>query len=91
AGNPWYIAPSLQYTSQAVDLFDKGRRNARVAYSGQGASLVLGRQFGYWGDLQFGITRSEVQADISIPADPTYPKERALGTNQFVQFRVDTL
>ncbi|NHQ88926.1 patatin-like phospholipase family protein [Janthinobacterium lividum] len=91
AGNPWYIAPSLQYTSQAVDLFDKGRRNARVAYSGQAASLVLGRQFGFWGDLQFGITRSEVKADVSIPADPTYPKERALGTNQFVQFRVDTL
>ncbi|AYM79224.1 NTE family protein RssA [Janthinobacterium sp. HH103] len=91
AGNPWYIAPSFQYTSQAVDLFDKGRRNARVAYSGQGASLVLGRQFGFWGDLQFGVTRSEVKADVSIPADPSYPKERALGTNQFVQFRVDTL
>ncbi|MDN2717352.1 patatin-like phospholipase family protein [Janthinobacterium sp. SUN120] len=91
AGNPWYIAPSIQYSSQAVDLFDKGRRSARVAYSGQGASLVLGRQFGFWGDLQFGVSRSEVKAGVSIPADPAYPQERALGTNQFVQFRVDTL
>ena len=91
AGNPWYIAPSFQYNSQAIDLFDKGRRSARVAYSGQSAALVLGRQFGFWGDLQFGITRSEVKAGLSIPADPAYPEERALGTNQFVQFRVDTL
>ncbi|MBG6222185.1 MULTISPECIES: patatin-like phospholipase family protein [unclassified Janthinobacterium] len=91
AGSPWYIAPSIQYSSQAVDLFDKGRRNARVAYSGQSTSLVLGHQFGFWGNLQLGVTRSEVKADISIPADPAYPKERSLGTNQFVQFRVDTL
>ncbi|WP_312433906.1 patatin-like phospholipase family protein [Janthinobacterium sp.] len=91
AGNPWYIAPTLQYTSSAVDLFDKGRRSARMAYSGHGASLVLGRQFGYWGDLQFGVTRSRVKGSVVIPADPGLPEEHALGTNHFVQFRVDTL
>ncbi|KAB8040217.1 patatin-like phospholipase family protein [Janthinobacterium aquaticum] len=91
AGNPWYIAPELQYTSSAMDLFDQGRRSARMAYRGKGASLVLGRQFGYWGDLQVGVTRSEVKAKIAIPADPAVPEERALGTSQFVEFRVDTL
>lgn len=91
AGNPWYIAPTLQYTSSAVDLFDKGRRSARMAYRGHGASLVLGRQFGYWGDLQVGVTRSKVKGSLVIPADPGAPEERALGTNQFVQFRIDTL
>ena len=91
AGNPWYIAPTLQYTSSAVDLFDKGRRSARMAYRGHGASLVLGRQFGYWGDLQVGVTRSKVKGSLVIPADPGVPEERALGTNQFVQFRIDTL
>ena len=91
AGNPWYIAPELQYTSSAMDLFDQGRRSARMAYRGKGASLVLGRQFGYWGDLHVGVTRSEVKAKIAIPADPTVPEDRALGTSQFVEFRVDTL
>lgn len=91
AGNPWYLAPSLQYTSSAMDLFDQGRRSFRMAYRGHGASLVLGRQFGYWGDLQVGVTRSAVKGKIAIPADPAIPEERALGTNQFVQFRVDTL
>ena len=91
AGNPWYIAPQLQYTSSAMDLFDKGRRSSRVAYNGQAAALVLGRQFGTWGDLQFGISRTEVKAKLAIPADPTQPESRALGTTQFVQFRVDTL
>ncbi|OYO31800.1 patatin-like phospholipase family protein [Janthinobacterium sp. PC23-8] len=91
AGNPWYIAPTLQYTSSSVDLFDKGRRSARMAYRGHGATLVLGRQFGYWGDLQIGVTHSELKGRVVIPADPNAPQERALGTNQFVQFRIDTL
>ncbi|PHV28563.1 patatin domain-containing protein [Janthinobacterium sp. BJB426] len=91
AGNPWYIAPQLQYTSSAIDLFDKGRRNARLAYNGQTAALVLGRQFGTWGDLQFGVARTEVKGKLAIPADPTQPESRALGTTQFVRFRADTL
>ncbi len=91
AGNPWYIAPQLQYTSSAMDLFDQGRRSARLAYNGQTAALVLGRQFGNWGDLQFGVTRREVKGKLAIPADPALPESRALGTTQFVQFRADTL
>ena len=91
AGNPWYIAPQLQYTSSAMDVFDQGRRSARVAYSGQTAALVLGREFGTWGDLQFGVTRTEIKGKLAIPADPTQPESRGLGTTQFVQFRVDTL
>lgn len=91
AGNPWYIAPQLQYTSSAMDVFDQGRRSARVAYSGQTAALVLGREFGTWGDLQFGVTRTEIKGKLAIPADPTQPESRGLGTTQFVEFRVDTL
>ena len=91
AGNPWYIAPQLQYTSSAMDLFDQGRRSARLAYNGQAGALILGREFGNWGDLQFGVTRSEVKGKLAIPADPTLPESRALGTTQFVQFRADTL
>ncbi|MNN11483.1 hypothetical protein D3C81_1244430 [compost metagenome] len=91
AGNPWYIAPELQYSSSAMDLFDKGRRSSRVTYNGQTAALVLGRQFGTWGDLRFGVTRTEVKGRLAIPADPTLPESRALGTTQFVQLRVDTL
>ena len=91
AGNPWYIAPQLQYTSSAMDLFDKGRRSSRLAYNGQAAALVLGRQFGTWGDLQFGVSRTEVKGRLAIPADPTQPESRALGTTQFVRFRADTL
>jgi NTE family protein len=91
AGNPWYIAPQLQYTSSAIDLFDNGRRSARLAYNGQTAALVLGRQFGTWGDLQFGVARTEVKGRLAIPADPTQPESRALGTTQFVRFRADTL
>ena len=91
AGNPWYIAPSLQYTSSAFDLFDRGRRSERMAYRAHGASLVLGRQFGYWGDLQLGVIRSRVKGSVVIPADPGLPEQRATDTSQFVQFRVDTL
>ncbi|MFZ4876263.1 patatin-like phospholipase family protein [Janthinobacterium sp. Mn2066] len=91
AGSPWYLAPTIQYNSSSLDVFDKGRRTARMSYNGQGGYLALGRQFGYWGDLQVGVARSESRGNISIPANLGVPESRALGTTKFVKFRADTL
>lgn len=91
AGSAWYLAPSLQYTSAGQDVFKQGLRTSRLGYRAQGGSLVLGRQFDNWGDLRFGVTRSEVNAQVAIPADPTQAGTRSLSTSQFIQYRIDTL
>ncbi|CDG85650.1 patatin-like phospholipase family protein [Janthinobacterium agaricidamnosum] len=91
AGSPWYLAPSIQYASTAQDIFDKGARSSRAAVSQQGGSLVLGRELGNWGDIQFGAARWEYNSHVEIPAQPGVPEVRQLSTNQFVRYRVDTL
>ena len=91
AGSSWYVEPSLGYGATASDLFDLGRRRLRYASSSAGGSLVLGRQFGNWGDLQLGVTRQATDKALLIPQDPNIPVQRTLQTNQFVQFRLDTL
>jgi NTE family protein len=91
AGSDWYVEPSMQYGASSTDLFDQGRRLARLSTRGLGASFVLGRQFSNWGDLQVGVTRQATDAGFVIPEDPGKVLPRTFQTNQFVQFRVDTL
>ncbi len=91
AGSPWYVEPTVQYGASSGDLFDQGRRRARYAAKVLAGSFVLGRQFSNWGDLQVGVTRQSTDAGILIPQDPASAGFRTFQTNQFVQFRVDTL
>jgi NTE family protein len=90
AGAKWYLAPSMQYGSQSSDLFAEGRRVARAGLDTFGASLVLGRELGDWGDLQFGATRQRARTHMLIP-DATSGTEYGYDTTHFVRYRIDTL
>jgi NTE family protein len=89
-GSKWYVAPSMQYGSLSTDLFTEGRRQARAGYNVGGASLVLGRELGNWGDLQLGVTRQHAAITVEIPQSGA-PPEYSYDTSRFVRFRVDTL
>jgi NTE family protein len=91
AGSPWYAAPSIEFGSTTGDVFDQGRRVARLGYSSRGATLALGRQFGNWGDLKIGVTRQKSSAHLAIPQDPAAGIVYAFDSNQFIRFNVDTL
>ncbi len=91
AGSDWYVEPSIQYGATSLDLFSNGRRLSRYATKALGGSFVLGRQFSNWGDLQVGVTRQATDAGLLIPEDPGSAIPRSFQTNQFVQFRIDTL
>jgi NTE family protein len=91
AGSFWYAQPSIQYGASSTDLFEQGRRLYRISDRALGTSFVLGRQFGNWGDLQVGVTRQSTDVGLLIPEDPNKVIPRQYQTNQFVQFRVDTL
>jgi NTE family protein len=90
AGAKWYVAPSLQYGSQSNDLFSEGRRVARAGLDTFGASFVLGRELGNWGDLQFGATRQRARIHALIP-ESTGGTEYVYDTTHFVRYRIDTL
>ena len=90
-GSQWYVAPSTQYGSASLDAFSEGRRIRRLAYTGRSVSMVLGRELGNWGDLQFGVTRQLAGARVVIPEEPVNQSIEGYGTTQFARYRVDTL
>jgi NTE family protein len=90
AGAKWYVAPSIQYGSQSSDLFADGRRTARAGLDTFGASMVLGRELGNWGDLQVGATRQRARIQALIP-QATTPAAYVYDTTHFVRYRIDTL
>jgi NTE family protein len=90
-GSPWYVAPSLQYGGSSVDIYDQGRRTYRVGLRYSSATLAAGRELSNWGDIRFGVTRGFSKVKALVPEDPSAPTLRFYDTNQFVQFRVDTL
>ena len=85
------MAPALEYGSSSSDVFNDGRRMARLGYSGRSASLVLGRQLGNWGDLQVGLTRQKISARVVLPEDPNAQIVKAYDSTQFLRYRIDTL
>lgn len=89
AGAKWYVAPSLQYGASAGDIFSGGRRLARTAYNVSSASLVLGRELGNWGDLQFGVRRQSAGARVVVPEQDF--TTTTFDTTEFLRYRVDTL
>jgi NTE family protein len=89
-GSKWYVAPSVQYGSLSTDLFTQGRRQARAGYDVAGASLVLGRELGNWGDLQLGVTRQRATITALIPESGA-PADHRRDTSRFARLRIDTL
>ncbi|WP_223305840.1 patatin-like phospholipase family protein [Massilia sp. NR 4-1] len=90
-GSRWYISPTLQYNSTGADLFNEGRRMARLTYSKRSALVSLGRELGNWGDVQAGVTRQRFQGRAAVPEDLKLPFSTVFGTAYFMRFRVDTV
>ena len=88
-GSPWYVAPDAQYGSSAVDVFQYGRRQSRVAFSQRSVGLVVGRELGSWGDVRFGVVRQSLGARAVIPEQSG--SARAANNYSFLRYRVDTL
>ena len=90
-GSPWYAAPSTQYGSATQDFFFEGRRIRRFGFTRRSVSMVLGRELGTWGDVQFGLTRQQAGVRTVIPEEPNPLSFDGYNTIQFARYRVDTL
>ena len=94
------LGPAARYFSSAAMLFDNqnvrlfsgiGNR-ADVEYDIQryGLRFALGRNFGKWGDLRFGLNRQFGEADVSV-GPPTFSNFDFDDGYFFVRARSDTL
>ncbi len=90
-GSPWFVSASVAYDSGGVDLFNDGRRVARIAASTGQANLALGRRLSSWGDVRLGFGRLRGSAAVEIPQDPSQASSQASYKQGFAQLRIDTL
>jgi NTE family protein len=90
-GSQWYLAPSLQYTGQSVDLYSDSRRTSRIGLRTSSATFSIGRLLSNWGDVRIGVTRGFGKVNALVPEDASNETLRFYDTDQFLQFRIDTL
>ncbi|MCH8620082.1 patatin-like phospholipase family protein [Undibacterium sp. TS12] len=91
AGSPWFIEPSLEYNGRSLDLYNEGRKSARVGVRSTQATLAFGRQLDNWGAIEAGVSRGFGKIDLLLPSAPNQDSVRFFDTTQFVRFRIDTL
>jgi NTE family protein len=80
----------VQYGSQSSDIFSDGRKLARTGLDTFGATMVLGRELGNWGDVQVGATRQRARVQMLIPQSDK-PAEYVYDSTHFIRYRIDTL
>ena len=90
-GSSWYIRPEIQYDSSGADIFDRGRRIARVGFDMTTASLAVGHQLSNWGDVQLGIVRRVGKARFLIAPPQSVDSGRFDERAYFTEFQYDTL
>jgi NTE family protein len=87
----WYVAPSMQYGANSINIFNQGRKIYRVGLRSTSATFAAGRELENWGDIQFGISRRFSRANVLVPEDPGAPTYRFYDTAQFAALTIDTL
>lgn len=90
-GSAWYLAPSAQYSAASLDIYDRGRRAARIGYDFSTVALTVGRQLSTWGDVHFGIERRVGEARSLVVVEDSQTTETFGETVRFAQFQADTL
>lgn len=90
-GSPWFVSGGLAYDSGGVDLFNDGRRVARIAASTGQANVAIGRRLSNWGDVRLGFGRLRGSVAVEIPQDPSRASSQRFYMQSFAQLRIDTL
>ena len=62
----WFVNPKIEYQRESSGLFDSGQQIAQFRSNLVEISLEGGRQFGNWGEIRVGLTRSHGDSDLQI-------------------------
>jgi NTE family protein len=85
-----FVAPSLRYEYQTLQVVADGRRVARYRTRESEAALALGAELSNWGEVRLGLARGDGSADVLI-GDPGLPQsDFDLGAAYF-EFAYDRL
>jgi NTE family protein len=85
-----FMAPSLRYEYQTLQVVDDGRRVARYRTRESEVALAVGAELSNWGEVRFGLARGDGSADVLI-GDPGLPQaDFDLGA-AFFEFAYDRL
>ena len=69
-----FLAPSLRYEYQTLQVVDDGRRLARYRTRESEAAFALGAELSNWGEVRFGLARGDGSADV-LSGDPGLPQQ----------------
>ncbi len=90
--SPWYVAPAVEYNANVVNVFEDGFLAARVGNRTTLGTLALGRHFGNWGTLEFGLAHGFAKNELLMPiSKDSQFQEKVFGSLAYVKFRLDTL
>ena len=89
-GSPWFGALDVGYLSESYDLYEDGRRTARLGVSGTEGSVAVGRTLGRLGAVRIGVRRRSVQGELLIPEPPSGGAKLS-DTGYFGELLLDTL
>lgn len=89
-GSEYFVRPVLFYTKRLYNTFDGDQVISQNTVTQGGGSFFAGREFGTWGQLELGFSRSRGDVDLRIGVE-TFPQEE-FDTGEFrARMRVDTL
>ena len=90
----WFVAPRLLVERRNFDIIRDDDRLATYRVSNHEFGLDLGREFGNWGELRFGLVSGTGSQRLLVgdPADPDLPPRGDIGRGELMsRFSVDRL
>ena len=85
-----FVAPSLRYEYETLQVVDDGRRVARYRARESEVALALGAELSNWGEVRLGLTRGDGSADVLIGDEGLPQSDFDLGA-AFLEFAYDRL
>lgn len=89
-GSPYFFLPRLFAVNDRFNTLDGDEILSENRVRRIGGSVAVGREFGTWGQLQFGLTRfsGDVDVRVGVPSEPTGSFDNG---EFFARFGFDTL
>ncbi len=85
-----FVAPSIRYELQTLQIVDDGQRVARYRSRESEAALAVGAELSNWGEVRVGLARGDGSSKVLI-GDPGLPqRDFDLGA-AYVEFAYDRL
>jgi NTE family protein len=87
----YFFQPSLEFSSDLVNVFDAGTLVSEVALREANLELAGGRELGGWGEIRAGVRRGHGNTKLRVGDPLTFANQDYQRGEYFTRFSVDTL